>query len=564
MDSPAQSALERARPILQQAVDLHQQGRIGEAEELYASVLVEDPTHPDACNLLGVLRYQQQRSLEALSLIAKALERNPSSADVLSNYGIVLHALDRHAEALDFFDQALALRRDHVIALNNRGLALEALGRYAEALASWKAALTIDPDHFDSLRNCGHALHRLKCHAEAIVLYERVLALNPTNVDVLNNRGGSLAALGRHGEAIAHFDRALAIDSGLAQVRINKGNALVELHEFDAAMACYAEAATSGCVRAEAEWMQSLVRLRRGEYRDGWRGYEWRWKQAAWVDRPASFAEPLWRGDVSIAGKTILLYAEQGMGDTLQFVRYVPMLAALGAHVVLEVPPPLRRLLSDVDGVTRVVAPGEPLPAFDLQCPLMSLPFAFGTELATVPAEIPYLRTPADRLTAWERRLGERRMPRVAIAWAGSRAHRNNHNRSIALDRFARLLSVPGVAFVSLQKDIGDAETEILKAHPGVIHLAEEIGDFSDTAALVAQLDLVLSVDTSVAHLAGALGRPVWVLLPFCPDFRWLLGREDSPWYPTARLFRQPRTGDWDSVLEAVRSELVALGARGG
>jgi hypothetical protein len=253
------------------------------------------------------------------------------------------------------------------------------------------------------------------------------------------------------------------------------------------------------------------------------------------------------------------LHAEQGLGDTLQFVRYAPLVARHGAKVLLEVQPPLLHLLSDIEGVAAIFAQGEKLPAFDLQCPLMSLPLAFGTEMHSIPAEIPYIRVAADRVSKWRERMGEGRVPRIGIAWAGSAAHKNNSKRSIALERFAPLLKTQGVEFVSIQKELSRSDAAMLADHANVLHVGEELGDLADTAAVISLLDLVVSADTSVVHLAGALGRPVWILVPLAADFRWLLRREDSPWYPTARLFRQPQLGDWDSVLERVRRELASF-----
>jgi hypothetical protein len=342
---------------------------------------------------------------------------------------------------------------------------------------------------------------------------------------------------------------------------INKGNVLADQHKFDAALSSYADAAATEAMRAEAVWCQSLARLRLGQFARGWREFEWRWQQRSWAPQRRNFIERLWLGREPLAGRTILLHAEQGFGDTLQFVRYAKRVAALGPTVLLEVQSQLKSLLSGVDGVAQIFARGEPLPDFDLHCPLMSLPLAFGTTLDSIPAEVPYLRAPADRFARWRDRLGEKRSRRVGITWAGSALHKNNHQRSIALDRFALLLAAPDIEFVNLQKETTEADASALRGRANVVQIGDELTDFADTAAVISLLDLVVTADTSVAHLAGALGRPVWVLLPFAPDFRWLLNREDSPWYPTARLFRQPRLGDWESVIARVRDDLERLTA---
>jgi len=270
-----------------------------------------------------------------------------------------------------------------------------------------------------------------------------------------------------------------------------------------------------------------------------------------------AYRQPLWLGTPNIGGKTILLHAEQGLGDTVQFARYASLVARAGARVVLEVQPPLERLMSGIAGVSQTVAKGQPLPEFDVHCPLLSLPLAFGTERDTVPAEVPYIVAPAPRVEKWRARLGAPDLPRVGFAWAGSPTNRNDHNRSIALAALADVLSVPGIAFVSIQKDLGETERELLGTFAQVTHVGDELADFADTAAVMSLVDLVVSVDTSVAHLAGAMARPLWLLLPFAPDFRWMLDREDSPWYPSARLFRQAGIGDWDDVLARLRRELL-------
>jgi len=540
----------------QEAIALHRQGRLSEAEQYYAAILGQDQGHFDALHLLGLARYQQGRAVEALQLIAAALRAGPHSPDVLSNYGLVLAALERHEEALANFDRALALDCGHANALNNRGLTLAALGRPAEALASWGRALEIDPNHFEALHSRGNALYRLKRFDEALADYDRVLLLQPGNLDVFNNRGGALAGLGRLDEALDSYDRALKIAPKLPVLLINKGNVLADQHNFELALSSYAEAAATEAMRAEAIWCQSLVRLRLGQFARGWREFEWRWQQRSWAPQRRNFIERLWLGREPLACRTILLHAEQGFGDTLQLVRYAKLVAGRGPIVLLEVQPPLKSLLSSVDGVAQTFARGELLPNFDLHCPLMSLPLAFGTTLDSIPAKVPYLHAPADRLARWRDRLGEKRCLRVGIAWAGNALHKNDHQRSIALEHFAALLAAPDIEFVSLQKEIAAADASAPSGRANVINIADELGDFADTAAVISLLDLVVTADTSVAHLAGALGRPVWVLVPFAPDFRWLLNREDSPWYPTARLFRQPRLGDWESVIARVRDEL--------
>jgi hypothetical protein len=295
-----------------------------------------------------------------------------------------------------------------------------------------------------------------------------------------------------------------------------------------------------------------------GRYTEGWQPYEARRRvkgAAVLPDRQ----RPLWLGKESIAGKTILLYAEQGLGDTIQFCRYAALVAGQGARVILEVQPALTTLLADIEGPQQLVAQGDPLPDFDCHCPLLSLPLALGTRLETIPASIPYLAAQPERIAKWEAALGQKEKPRVGIAWFGNPQNGSDRNRSMPLHRLLPLLTA-GASFVSLHHEVRAEDQTVLDARPELLHFGGGLGDFTDMAALVTRLDLVISVCTSVAHLAGALGKPVWVLLPFAPDWRWMLDRTDSPWYPTARLFRQQRIGDWDGVIRTVAEHLAAFG----
>jgi hypothetical protein len=368
--------------------------------------------------------------------------------------------------------------------------------------------------------NRGIALDHQDRPADALAALDRALALRPDFAKAHAERGLALEALGRHSDARDAFGRAVALDPGYADAHLSHAHAL----------------------------------LRTGDLRRGFAEYEWRWRRSDVGGHLRGFAKPLWLGEFPPARKTILLHAEQGLGDTIQFFRYVPAVARLGARVVLEVPAELRTLLADLDGVADLVVRGDPLPDFDLHCPLPSLPRALGTDLAGIPADVPYLRAGEGALAAWRGRLGDTARPRVALAWSGRPTHRHDRHRSIDLARLAPVLA-QDVEILSVQKDVRPQDAAALAAS-GAVALGETLGDFTDTAAVLTLADLVVTVDTSVAHLAGALGRPVWILLPFVSDWRWLLGRDDSPWYPTARLFRQPALGDWDSVANRVADEL--------
>jgi tetratricopeptide (TPR) repeat protein len=358
-------------------------------------------------------------------------------------------------------------------------------------------------------------------------------------------------------EALASFDRVLALEPKNINALYNRANVLCELRRYDESFAAFAATLAQDPAHAGAHWNEGLAKLLLGDFDTGWKKYEWRWLTDSQKHQRRDFAQPLWLGNGPLAGKTILVHAEQGYGDTLQFVRYLPRLAALGAKVVLEVQPNLYPLLAGVKGASQVVPKGGALPNFDVHCPMMSLPLALKTSLDSIPTNIPYLEAPNERLAKWRGRLSPKRGLRAAFAWAGSATHKRDHARSIPLAKLQTLFkNNDEIEWLSVQRDLRDGDAEILKAHAHVQQLGSALNDFGDTAAVLSLADLVITVDTAVAHLAGALGRPVWVLLPFSPDFRWLLNREDSPWYPSARLFRQHSMGDWDSVIARVQESI--------
>ena len=470
---------------------------------------------------VGLEHHQAGRLAEAERIYQRVLEVDPNNPDALHLLGVIAHQVGKNEISLQLIEKAIRYNPSNPYFLNNRGNALQALKRYGEALASYDKALTIRADY----------------------------------ADALNNRGNSLQGLKRFEEALASYDKALTINPDFAEALGNRGLALQELKRFEEALASYRKALTIEPDYVPAHWNESLCRLLIGDFERGWEKYEWRWKCDHVLPATRNFSQPLWLGKEDITGKTILLHAEQGLGDTIQFARYAQAVAQKCAKVILEVEPTLRSLLSEISGAYKVLSRGEPLPEFDFHCPLFSLPLAFNTRPETIPATIPYLRARAAVVKRWEDNLGKRNAPRVGIVWSGLSANVNDHKRSIALSRLAGLAG-PSVRLVSLQNEVRTEDEKALATNKQILHFGSELADFSDTAALVSLMDLVVSVDTSVAHLAGALGKPVWILLPFAPDWRWMVDREDSPWYPTARLFRQPKIGDWDSVIHKVRQEL--------
>jgi hypothetical protein len=393
-------------------------------------------------------------------------------------------------------------------------------GQWHECIAAATRALALQPGHPEALANRGAALRMLGRLDEALADYDAALEGSPHSAEAHNNRGVALAAMNRHREAIAAYTLALELRPGYERACFNR----------------------------------AMSRLVLGDFAEGWRDHEARWTGSEMHAGTRVLPGREWDGRESLQGKRLLLYAEQGLGDAIQFARYATLAQRAGARVILEVHAPLVRLLRDIAGVEDAVPLGAPLPPFELHCPLMSLPRAFATRLDSIPAEIPYVHAVPEEIEAWRARLRPLGARRIGLAWSGSRTLRNDASRSIALERLAPLARA-GDALVAVQTDVRDADRAAMAAL-GVHGFAGELRDFRDTAALVGALDLVISVDTAPAHLAGALGKPVWILLPFSPDWRWLLGRDDSPWYPSARLFRQPRIGDWDAIVAQVAQAL--------
>jgi len=533
---------------LSEAVALHRQGRLDEAERLYNRVLKQQRDNFDALHLLGLLHHQRGKPGEAYRLITSALKADPRSPDALSNLALVLHALKRHDEALAALEKALALAPGHLDALNNRGTILLDLKRPAEAIAAFDAALAAEPRHVQALVNRSNARAELGQAELAMAGYDAALTLAPGHPLALYNRGNALRQLGRFAEAVADYDRALAVMPAHRNGWINRGLSLAALNRHREAVESYGRVLAASADDADAHFNAALSLLTLGDYARGFAEYEWRWKRTGMTPRK-DLRRPLWLGETLLAGKAILLHAEQGLGDTVQFVRYVPLLARQGARVILEAPPELKELLSSVDGVAAVVARGEALPPHDLHCPLASLPLAFKTALETIPAELPYLRVSESRLAKWRARIEALPSPRIALAWSGRATHVNDRNRSIALAELELLLGMSGLSIVSVQRELRPADAERLANDRRILHLGDELSDFGDTAAVLTLVDLLVSVDTSVVHVAGALGRPAAVLLPFQPDWRWTLDREISPWYPHVSLLRQPQPGDWSDVI---------------
>ncbi|ALG75510.1 hypothetical protein VY88_28250 [Azospirillum thiophilum] len=512
------------------ALGLHQSGKAADAIRLYGEIVAADPQFAPAINNLGLLHADAGRDTDAVALFRRALSLSPASLNGWTNLGGLFVRLGRTEEAVRAYRASVRLKPDQPAVLNELGINLERLKRADEACDAFARAAALAPDDAEVANNHGAMLRMAHRLDEAAVCFRRAIALNPQHGGAYSNLGSTVKEKGVLWEALRAFRRATRLDPDFAG----------------------------------AHWNESLVRLLLGDFVRGWQGYEWRWKHGRLPSPQRSFVQPRWDGS-PLKGRRLLVYWEQGFGDVLQFVRYLPLLAqaaertGAGQPVYLECQRALLPVLHSLPG-TIAVETGGPLPDFDVQIPVLSLPALFGTRLETVPSRVPYLRAEPELAARWGERLKGVAGLKVGIVWAGSPTHGNDRNRSIGLAPFARLAAIPGVSLVSIQK--GPTEGQAANPPGGfpLLNLSPDIRDFADTAAIMAGLDLVVCVDTSVAHLAGALGVPVWVMVPFAPDWRWMLDREDSPWYPTMRLFRQDRPGSWDNAIlrleHAMRSRI--------
>jgi tetratricopeptide (TPR) repeat protein len=530
-------------------------GQLTAALVSYDRAIALQPDDAAAYNNRGAALKRLGQPDRALADYERALARQPDYAAASYNRGIVLKELGQPAAALASFDQVIALQADFAEAFYERGTVLWHLGQPAAALASLERAIALKPDEAAAYQDRGIVLHALGQSAAALASLERAIALKPDDASAYNHRGVVLTDLRQLEAALASLDRAIALKPDDAAAYNNRGIVLNALRQSDAALASLERAIALSPDYAQAYWNKSLFLLLHGDFERGWPLYEWRWQNADLRLRRRDFAQPQWCGAASLGGRTILLHSEQGLGDTLQFCRYARLVADLGARVVLEVPGALAGLLRGLAGVERVVVKGEPLPAFDLHCPLLSLPLAFKTTLDTIPAPPAYLRADGVKVRRWRDRLGAPTAPRVGLVWSGSTGHRHDRQRSLALAQLRPYLPAT-CDYVSLQQAVRERDRATLEEPPRIAHYGDALTDFAETAALCELMDIVISIDTSVAHLAGALGKETWLMLPFTPDWRWLLGRTDSVWYPRVRLYRQGLDGDWTTVFEQIREDL--------
>jgi tetratricopeptide (TPR) repeat protein len=525
-------ALERACALMPASFAVHFElgaaylalGQTGQAAASYRKAAKLNPDDANTHNGLGNALKMEGKLQDAVRAYERAVKASPVHAEAWFNLGTTRQIQEKYPKAIDAYARSLALYPGNPSAENNLGVVLKAQGRIGEAIAAFRRAMSLKPDYALAMANLGAVLQNENQLEEAVSMLRSALALNPNDAQALGNLGNAYLALNRPDEAIAAYEKALATDPAFA------GNT----------------------------YNMALARLVSGDFENGWAGYDSRLETAA-HRRKYPFNRPRWNGVEPIAGRTLLVYAEQGLGDTLQFVRYVPMLEARGARVIVRVQAGLKVFLADQAFTAAVIGTGDPLPDHDLQCSLLSLPRHFGTRLDSIPAVVPYLAANESKVAQWRGVFARADGLKVGLVWAGNPKHQFDHNRSVPLALFSAVTDGVAAHFFALQKEIPKEDVPALAATPRITDLSKYITNFAETAAIVAALDLVITVDTSVAHLAGALGKKAWVLISHAPDWRWLLDRSDSPWYPSVRLFRQPVLGDWTPVIQEIRTELAEI-----
>lgn len=584
---------QKIQELFAKGVSFHQIGNLVKAKKIYEQVITTCPNHFDALHLLGVIAAQSKKLINAFDLISRSIRINPNNAEPHYNFGNVLKDLCRFEESIESYDKAITLNPDYLNAYFNRGIVLQELKRFEEAVVSYQHVIRINSNFAEAYNNLGNALNEINRIKEAVESYTKCISLNPKCSEAHNNRGNIYKKLGKFQEALAdyeiaivinpnyadafnnlgniyqelnkyrqalkNFEKAIAIKPDYAVAWYNLGNSFKELADLEAAVNCYDRALSLKDDYAIAYWNKSLTLLLAGKLKEGFELFEWRFKLDVntFITPKRNYVKPLWLGAEELSGKTLLIHTEQGLGDCIQFSRYAKLVSDLGAKVILLVPKPLLGLLNDIEGVDLVLEDGtELLPSFDYHCPLMSLPHAFKTEINTIPKSTPYLSISNENQMAWSSLLGEKKKPRLGIVWSSVSEFKNDADRSMKLEQFIECIPKNKFEIFCLQKVIKQEDQEILKNSSEIVFYGHKLNDFSDTAGLASCMDLIVSTCTSVPHMTAALGKPTWILLHNVPDWRWMLKREDSPWYASVKLYRQSETRQWNEVLARVKYDL--------
>lgn len=545
--------------ILKIAVLYYQAGQLQQAENLCRLILQKESCHTVTLHLLALVAYQTDRSELALELIDRAIAKNPQVALFHNTRGVIFKSIERLEDAVDACQQALSLKPDYADAYNNLGIVLKAQGKYVEAIQKYEQAIHCNPQLVGAYYNLANIMEQQGQHEKAVENFKKAIQLKPDHADACNNLGVALKTQGKYVEAAQSYKQAIHFKPELVDAHYNLADILREQGQYEQAIEHYKKAIQLKPDYADAHWNQSLTLLLNGEFEQGWKEYQWRRHVNSKVPiYPHVHQKPRWQG-APFPGKRLFIHCEQGFGDTLQFLRYLPMVKARGGTVILEAWKALHGLLRQLDCIDELLELSWDTKSgaeFDFFASIMDLPGIFKTTLQNIPADIPYIFADTDKVSQWQKQIPSDGF-KVGIAWAGRPLYKEDHNRrSCAVRKFAPLTEIDGVRLYSLQKGPASAHLDDL---PEVTDLAGQFEDFTDTAAVIENLDMVISIDTAVVHLAGAMARPVWTLLPYSADWRWLLNRQDSPWYPTMRLFRQQKPGDWDDVFNRVAEQLQIL-----
>ena len=534
--------------LFEQAIQHHQVGQLEQAKRKYQEILDTNPQHADSSHLLGLVEYQYGNYVKAIEHIQQAVLISPEQPVFLNNLGNVLKEIGELDRSVQAYQQALEVAPDDAEIHNNLGVTLKEMGELDRSVQAYQQALEINPQYAEAHNNLGNVLKEMDRLDESVHAYQQALKINPQFVEGYYNIGVFFQEQRKVKESAQAYQKAIQIQPNYVEAHINLGVVLREQVRLKESIQAHQKAIQIQPDYEEAHINLAITFLLQGQLTAGWREFEWR------RSRKRDFKRPLWDG-TPLNGKSILIYAEQGFGDTIQFVRYIDLLPDANTIIIVVCQPELKTLFKSINRIDTLVTKGEDIPDSDVHVPLLSLPYMFNTTLDTIPARIPYLYLNPEADSVFH--LGDSHDLKIGIVWAGRPTHANDNNRSIDLKWFKCLLDIRNCEFLSLQ--VGERREDIKQhgCHHTIKDLGEQFTDFHHTASAILQLDLVISVDTAVAHLAGALGKAVWTLLPFVPDWRWMLDRSDSPWYPSMTLFRQKETGDWRPVFEQLRLALT-------
>jgi len=541
---------------LQRSRILHSNDDLYGAKTCCERLLDDYPKQVQVMQILGWINAQIGQWTVAVEILSNAIEIDPNNQHSYYILGNIMCKFGSWSGGVECYITTMGIDPNHSEAACNMGNAYLELNQFNDALASYDMAIRINSRYAEAYSNRGNALRKLDRLEDALLSLEHAIEIDPKFAQAHLNRGVAMQALNRHEDAIECYDKAILIRPDYAEALTNRGTAQLMLNRVQESIASYDQAIQIQADYVDAYWNKSLALLVSGNFVEGWKLYESRWGDKSVDPKKRNFSQPLWLGEESLIGKSILLHAEQGLGDTLQFCRYAKLFKGIAGRVILEVQQPLVALFESFDGIDEVVERGKLLPTFDYHCPLLSLPYAFKTELNNIPNQnSPYIHAKHGMREHWNKKLGEKKIPRAGLVWRGNIDHKNNKNRSMDLTQLLKYLP-QNIEYISMQKEINEIEREALQDR-SIKNLGDSLFDFNDTASICDLLDVVISVDTSVVHLAAAMGKNTWLILPFAPDWRWMLHRSDSPWYQSLTIYRQDVSRNYQPVLERIKKDLI-------